>query len=136
MSGDAFEDPREIVAVIGRQTQFGIVGHDFSQAVEGCARHDPAFVLPAFWPRIRKQDENAADRDRRQRRDYQSRVIGKDPNIVEPPPLDLEKQLDYPVLEHLAPDKTGLRMLLGQLSEMLATAETDLEPNRGSRGTE
>jgi hypothetical protein len=26
-------------------------------------------------------------------------------------------------------------MLLGQMSEMLTTAETDLEPNRGSRGT-
>ena len=57
-------------------------------------------------------------------------------NIFEPPPLDLGKQLDYPVLEHLAADKPGLRMLLGQLREMLAAAETDFEPNRGSRGTE
>jgi len=47
----------------------------------------------------------------------------------------LGEQLDYPVLEHLAADKSGLRMVLGQLSEMLTTAETDLEPNRGSRGT-
>ena len=42
------------------------------------------------------------------------------------PPLDLRKQLDYPVLEYFAADEPGLRMLLGQLREMLAAAETDL----------
>ena len=136
VSGNVFEDPREIVGVIGRQTQLGIVDHDFGQGVEGCARHDPALVLPAFWPRIRKQDEHATDRGRRKRRDHQSRVIGKDPNIIEPPPLDLRKQLDYPVLEYFAADKPGLRILLGQLREMLATTETDLEPNRGPCITE
>ena len=32
--------------------------------------------------------------------------------------------------------KPGLRILFGQLREMLAAAETDLEPNRGACGTE
>ena len=49
---------------------------------------------------------------------------------AETPPLDLREQLDYPVLEYFAADKSGLRMLVGQLCEMLAAAETDLEPNR------
>jgi hypothetical protein len=136
VSGNVFENPAEVAGVIGRQAQLGVVGHDFSQAVEGFARHDPAFVLPAFWPRIREQDEHAVDRCRRQRLREQSRVIGKDPNIVEPTLLDLGEQFDCSVLEYFAADKPGLRMLLGQLCEMLATAETDLEPNRGSRGTE
>ena len=126
VSGNVFENPGEITSVIGRDAQLGIVGHDFRQPVQGCVGHDPAFVLPAFWPGIRKQNEDAIDRGRRERRDDQSRVIGKDPNIVEPPPLDLRKQLDYPVLEYFAADEPGLRMLLGQLREMLAAAETDL----------
>ena len=136
VSGNAFENPREVVAVIGCHAQLGTVSHDFRQTVEGCARHDPAFVLSTFWPRIRKQDEHAADRGRWERRDHQSRIIGKDPNIVEPPLLDLSKQLDYPVLEYFAADKPGLRMLLGHLREMLATAETDIEPNRRACVTE
>ena len=136
VSGNVFQDPAEVAGVIGRQAQLGIVGHDFRQAVEGCVRHDSAFVLPPFRPRIREQDEDAVDRGRRQRRHDQSRVIGKDPNIVEPPQLDLGKQLDYSILEYFAADKPDLRMVLGQLREMLATTETDLEPNRGACGTE
>lgn len=136
MSGEMFEHRAEVVAFVGRETQFGIVRHDFSQGVESCARHDPAFVLPAFWPRVRKQDERAIDRGGRKRRHDQACIIGKDPNIVEPTPLDLAKQLDYPVLEYFAADKRGLRILLGQAREMLAAAETDLEPNRGACDTE
>jgi hypothetical protein len=136
VSGNVFENPAEVVGVIGRQAQLGVVGHDLCQGVEGCARHDPAFVLPTFWPGIREEDDDAIDCGRRQRRHDQSRVIGKDPNIAEPTQLDLREQLDYPVLENFAADKPGLRMLLGQLREMLATAETDLEPNRGACVTE
>jgi hypothetical protein len=136
VSGYMFKNPAEIVGVIGRNAQLGIVGHDLSQTVEGWVGHDPALVLPAFWPGIRKQDEHAIDRGRRERRDHQSRIIGKDPNIVEPTPLDLGKQLDYPVLEYFAADEANLRMLFGHLSEMLAPAETDLEPNRGACVTE
>jgi hypothetical protein len=132
VSGYVFENPREIVGLVGRNAQLGIVGHDLRQAVEGCARHDPAFVLPAFWPGIRKEDEYPADRGRRQGRYDQSRVIGKDPNVVEPTPLDLGEQLDYSVLEYFAADEPGLRMLRGPLREMLAAAEADLEPNRGA----
>jgi hypothetical protein len=70
------------------------------------------------------------DRGWRERRQDQACIVGKDPNIVEPPPLYLSKQLDDPVLKYFAADKSGLRMLLGQLREMLAAAETDLKPNR------
>jgi hypothetical protein len=93
-------------------------------------------VLPAFWPGIREQDEDAIDCWPRKRCHDQARVIGKDPNIGEPPLLDLGEQLDYPVLEYFAADKPNLRMLLGQLREMLAAAETDLEPNRAAGVTE
>ena len=136
VSRNAFENPREIAALIGRHAQLGLVGHDFRKSVEGWARHDPAFVLPAFWPRIRKQNKNTIDRGRWQRRHDQSRIVGKDPNVVEPTPLDLGEQLDYPVLEYFAADKPGLRMLLGHLREMLTTAEADLEPYRGACVTE
>lgn len=50
--------------------------------------------------------------------------------------LDLSKQLDYPILEYFAADKPNLGMLLSQLREMLATAETDLEPDRWACVTE
>jgi hypothetical protein len=136
MRGDVLKHPAQIATVVGGEPQFGTVGHDLGQAVEGCARHDPALVLPALWPGIRKQDEDAADRASGQRRDYYSRVIGKDPDIVEPPTLDLRQQLDDPVLENLAADKPDIRVPLGQLRQMLAGAETDFEPNRAPRGAE
>ena len=135
VGGHPFENPAEVVALVGHESQFGTVGHDLGQLVQCRARHDPALVLPALGPRVREQDEHAVDRGRRQRRHDQPCIIGKDPNVVEPPPLDLGKQLDYAVLKHLAADEPGLRMLLGQLRDMLTTAEPDLEPNRGSRGT-
>ena len=55
---------------------------------------------------------------------------------VGPVASQLREQLDYPVLEYFAADKPGLRILLGELHEMLATTETDLEPNRGPCITE
>ena len=93
-------------------------------------------MVAPFGPRIRKQYEDAVDRANRQSRHQQSRVVGEDANILEPPPLDLRKQLDDPVLENLAADEADFRMLIGLPCEMLPSAETNLKPNAASQSAE
>ena len=133
MIGDVFEDPAEIAVIIGCNPQLGAIGHDSRQAVEQLARDDAPLVVAPFGPRIRKQYEDAVDRASRQSRHQQPRVVGKDANIIEPLPLDLRKQLDDPVFENLAADEADFRMPFGLPCEMLASAETNLEPNGASQ---
>src|SRR5215469_3524809 len=136
MTSEAFEDPAEVTAVVGRDPQLGVVGRDRRQRVEHLAREEAALVVAPFWPGIRKQDKHAIDRSRRQRCDQQPRVIGEHANVVEAALLDLREKLDDPVLENLAADKTDLRMPFSLLRQMLAAAEADLQPYRSPRGTE
>src|SRR5215469_17319867 len=125
MTSEAFQDPAEVTAVVGRDAQFGVVGRDRRQRVEHLAREEAALVVAPFRPGIRKQDEHAIDRSRRQRRDQQPRVIGKNAYIVEPALLDFREKLDDPVLENLAADETDLVIPFGLLRQMLAAAEAD-----------
>src|SRR5215471_17852262 len=136
MTSKAFEDPAEIVGVVGGGAQLGAVGHDFRQPVEHLARKEAALVVAPFRPRIGKQNEHSIDRSRRQRCDQQPPVIGKNPNVVEAPRLDLREKLDDPILENLAADEPGCWMPFGLLRQMLAAAETDLQPYRSPRRAE
>src|SRR5258705_536053 len=61
------------------------------------------------------------------------RVVGKDPDVVEPGAGELAEQPGYAVLEHLAADKADVRVLFGLCSEMLPGAKADLEPDRSGR---
>ena len=93
-------------------------------------------MVAPFRPRIGKQNEHSIDRSRRQRCDQQPPVIGKNPNVVEAPRLDLREKLDDPILENLAADEPGCWMAFGLLRQMLAAAETDLKPYWSPRGAE
>src|SRR5215469_7742950 len=136
VAGEALEDPAKIIAIVGGHPQLSAVGHDFRQPVEHLARKEAAFVVAPFRPGIGKQNEHAIDRGRRQRRDQQARVVSKDPDVVEAPLLDSREKLDDPVLEDLAADEPDLRMPFGLLRQMLAAAETDLQPDRSPRRAE
>ena len=136
VTGEAFEDPAEVIVVVRRRPQLGAVGHDLRQNIERLAQDEAALVVAPFRPGIGKQYEHPIDRGRRQRRDQQPRVVGKDPDVVDAPLLDLREKLDDPVLENLAADKTDLRMPFGLLRQMLAAAEADLKPYRSPRGAE
>jgi hypothetical protein len=134
--GHPLEDPAEIATIVGRQTEFGIVGHDFGQTIKCLSRHDAALEVAAFGPRVGKEDEYSIDRSGRQRRDQQPRVIGKDPNVVEMPLLDLSEQFGYSVLKNLRADEADFGVMFGLEREMLTAAKADLEPCRGSHGAE
>ena len=77
MIGYLFEYPAEIIAIIGRQAEFGTVSHDHGQGVEGLARDDAAFRMAPLWPRVGEQDEDTIDRVRRQRLDQQAGIVGE-----------------------------------------------------------
>jgi hypothetical protein len=130
-----FEYPAEIIAIIGRQAQFGTVSHDHRQGVEGLARDDAAFPMALLWPRVREQDEDPIDRGSRQRLDQQAGIVGENSNVIETQTLHLPQHLNDPVLEYLAPDETDLAVTLGLSGEMLTCTKTDLKPNRSSAGT-
>src|SRR5215472_12903115 len=136
MIGEAFEDPAEVIAIVRSDPKSCAVGHDFRQPVEHLARQEAALMVAPFRPGIGKQNEHAIDRGRRQRRDQQPRVVGKNPDVVEAPLLDLREKLDDPVLENLAADESDLGIPFGLLRQMLAAAEADLQPYRSPRGTE
>ena len=134
--GHSFEHPAKIVTIVGRKPEFGIVGHDFGQSVECLARHDSAFTVAAFWPRIGKQDKHTIDRSRWQRCNQQPRVVGKDADVFEMSMRDSRQQFGDSVLENFAADEAGLGMMFGLQREMLAPTKPDLEPSRLSQATE
>jgi hypothetical protein len=136
MSGDPLEHPAKICGRVGREPKLAVVGHDLGQAVQRLTGHDAPLAVALFWPRIGKQDEYALDRRRWERRDQQARVIGKDSDILEVPPVDLRQEPADPVLEYLAAEEADFRMMLGLKREVLAPAKPDLEPNRSAPGTE
>ena len=129
MHGRLFEHPGEITGVVGRQAQFGAVGHNFGEPVERRWGNQPALVMSGLGPRVRKKNEDPADRARRQRRQQRARVIGVDANIGQLPARDLAEQLDDAVFEYLATNKADFRMTLGLCSQVLSAAKTNLEPD-------
>jgi hypothetical protein len=131
--GHSFEHPAKVVTIVGGKTEFGIVGHDFSQSVECLVRHDSALMVAAFWPRIGKQDKHAVDRSHWQRCNQQPRVVGKDADVFEMSMRDSRQQFGYSVLEDFAADEAGLGMMFSLQREMLAPTKPDLEPSRLSQ---
>jgi hypothetical protein len=136
MIGHSFQYPAQIVAIVRRQTQFRAVGHDLGQAVEHLVRHKAALVMPAFRPRIRKQDKHALSRRRRQSLDQQTRIAGKDTNVSEMASLEAREQFDYSVLKDLAADYASLGMSFRLYRQMFTRTKTDLKPDPSSLGAE
>jgi len=132
MIGYLFEYPAQIIAIIGRQAEFGTVSHDHRQGVEGLARDDAAFRMTPLWPRVGEQNEDPIDRSRRQCLDQHAGIVGEKSNVIETQTLYLPQHLYDPICEYLAPDETDLAMTIGLSGEMLTRAKTDLEPNRSS----
>ena len=136
MIGDSLKHPAEVIAIIRRETQFGSVRHDCRQGIEGLARHEAAFLMAPLWPRVRKQDEHAINRRRRQRREHQPRVIDKNPDVVDVTAFDMREEPGDTGLEYLAADEADLGMAFRLNRKMLASPKADLEPNRPFRSTE
>jgi hypothetical protein len=132
MIGYLFEYPAQIIAIIGRQAEFGTVSHDQRQNVEGLARDNAAFRMAPLWPRVGEQNEDPIDRSRRQGLDQHAGIVGEKSNVIEMQTLDLPQHLYDPVFEYLASDKTDFAMTSGLSGEMLTRAKTDLKPNRSS----
>jgi hypothetical protein len=135
MIGYLFEYPAEIIAIIGRQAEFGAVSHDHRQGVEGLARDDAASRMAPFWPRVGEQDEDTIDRGCRQRLDQQAGIVGEKSNVIETQTLDLPEHFYHPVLENFTPDETDLAVTFGLSGEMLTRTKADLQPNRLAQTT-
>jgi hypothetical protein len=134
--GDSLEHPAEVIAIVRRETEFGSVPHDCRQSIEGVAADEAAVLVASLWPRVRKQDEDAIDRQRPQRPDYQPRIIGKNPDVVEVATFDMREQPGDTWLKYLAADEADLRMVFGLKGNMLARTKTNLKPNRALRSAE
>ena len=90
-------------------------------------------MVPPFRPGVGKQDEHPANRAWRQRGEQEPRVIGEQANIAEAAARHLAEQPHDAVLEHLAANEADLKVTLGLLSQMLAGAKPDLEPDIADR---
>jgi len=124
--GDSLEHPREIVVIICRETQFGSVLHSFRQGVESLAGHKASFLVAPLRPRVGKQDEDAINRRRREGCEQQSRVIDKNPDIVDVTVFDVREKPCDTGLEDFAADEADVGMAFGLNCKVLACAKTNL----------
>src|SRR5277367_4776947 len=89
--------------------------------------------MALLWPGVGEEDEDAVDRDRRQRPDQQPRIVDEQADIGEMPTLDLAEEFGDAVFEYLTADEANFAMPFGLGCEMLASAKADLQPNRPRR---
>ena len=90
-------------------------------------------MVALLWPRIGKQDEDALDRGRGQGFDKPPPIIGKQPDIAEPPACDLAQQPGDAVLKNLTADQAEIAMRFGLRRQVLTAAKADLKPYRPRR---
>lgn len=84
--------------------------------------------MPRLGPRIRKQDKGAIDRRIGKKIDKLAGIVPVQPDIAEIVIADIAEQFDHAVDKRLTADDTGLRIVFCLPRKMLATAETDFEP--------
>ena len=126
----------EIADIVGGEPELGTRLHGARELVEGAGRYHAPLVMPSLGPRIGEQDEDAAERGVRQRRQQEPRVVDEDTDVAEVAAAHLGQELNHAVLEHLGTEKTDLRMRRCLLGQVLAGAEADLEPELGRRNGE
>ena len=122
--------------MVAGQAQLGAVGQHAGQGRDRRAVDEAALVMARLGPGVGKQHERAADRRVGERLDQQARVVGKD---ADPRALGVGK----PAKQRrdagdvgFAADDADIRIGARLGGEVLAGAETDLEPDVAHRPVE
>ena len=118
-----------VIADVGTKAQLGAGLHRAGEQRQGRRVHQPALTVLGLRPGVRKQNECPVDRGRRQPAQHRTGVVRIKPDIAQVLLLDGGQHLDHPLLERLAADATGVRVVLRLPDQVLAAAEADLEPD-------
>src|SRR5437588_12952701 len=92
-------------------------------------RDEAALALPAFGPRIGKEQEDAAERSLGQPGEDICRVARVKPDICEALRLDRGERLGDAVDEWFAADKADIGPFGREPHQVFAAAEADLQPH-------
>jgi hypothetical protein len=90
-------------------------------------------VVAELGPGVGEEDEDPGDAGVGQGGEQEAGVVHQDADIGEPPLLDEGEEAGDAVEEGLDADQANLGVGLGLGGEVLAAAETDLEPERPRR---
>ena len=127
--------PAGVVVNVGGEAQLGARPHNPRQRVDHAARYKAPFVVPAFWPRVRVEQEHP--RKKRVWSSLDNRLCVPTPqerigNVFAP---ERRKRRNNPIEEWLATDNPDIPIGLRLLNKMFAGAETDFQPHLpGSSG--
>ena len=136
-SEKARQRPTCVVIDVGGEAQLGAAAHDPGQRFDRLCREDAPLMVTPFWPWIGIEDEHTGEERVRGGLDNGLGVAAPYPHVGEMLALERCKSRDDAVKKRLAADDCNIRIGLRLFNEMLACAESDLEPHfvwrRGER---
>ena len=115
--------------MIAGEAKLGPVAHHPSKQVKVFSVDKSAPVMPGFWPRIRKEQENAVKHSRGELRQQGPHIFVKNPDVGEISLVNEPGEGGNPIAERFAPEKpdVGAGGSLG--GQMLARTKPDFEPH-------
>ncbi len=131
MRADLRPHPYAQRLMIRRDSELRIVGQCGGDQAQTFGMDEAPVFMPAFGPRVGEQQKGAIDRSLGQALQQKPCVFRKNAHILRLVLIQKNQKTGDAVDERLASDQTGLgigRRLRGQ---MLAAAETDLQPDLG-----
>ena len=98
--------------------------------------NDPALMMTHFWPRVRKQDEDPAERIFGEPLHKKPGIVSVEPDIKQIVFSDPSQKLHHSVNEWFASDNTGSGIRYRLPCEMFAPTEAYFQPNIFYAGAE
>jgi hypothetical protein len=129
MSRRILEHDAQVFHVVGGKPQLALVGQDTGQGIEHRGRDQTAFVMTLLGPGIGEENEDPLHRGFGERLHQDTRIVHEKPHIDETALPHLGQQLRNAVLEDFAADNAAERLASGLRRQMLAAAESKLEPD-------
>ena len=134
MRTDPLQRPCNVRRIVACKTKFGIRLHHAGKGIQRLHLNEPPLVMTLFRPGIGKQQEHPPERCIRQRIDNLAGISSVNPDPPEKIVSRFEstrfrEQLCHTGFVRLGADDTDPSMLSGLLEQVLAGAETDLEPD-------
>ena len=123
------QGPPDIIGDIGGDAHFRTRLQQPRRFAQQERRDDAPLVMAFFRPRVGVEYEKPVETVRRHRLDQRAPVAMQDTNICEILFLDLRQQLGDAVVKWLCPDDERVPVAGRLPGEMLAAAETDLQPD-------
>ena len=131
MRGQPLERPSKIARIVRGEAKLGALAHHASKPIQHVHLDETALVMPRLGPRIRKEDEYAAEASGRHRFYNVACIALMDPDASAQGLVlgEFREQLRNAELVGLCPKHANLDVLLHLPDEMLATAEAYLQPD-------